>query len=192
MDNCADVYIGLNGDLDGWPIQVKSCLLFRKDGGRGQRANFVVRHNSYSQLPEETLIELNLYNPVDNPQNTERQTYGLNPSEYLGRDNFEAVNFEGPILQDVDEEQDGMTYLDLHRRVLIPKNLFEEVVRRYDDADLSTSPSEENSPWYKRKEYNVPWKKIFGIQGTPIENSPLRKTARQIYHEQKNHKIDAY
>ena len=182
-DNCADVYIGLNENLQGFPVQVKSCLLFRKDNKGGQRANFVIRHNSYSQLPEDALIELNLYNPVDQPEISDRITFGFDPGEYLGRDDFEAVELEGQVFEKVDEgrEEDEMTYLDLHRRVLITKELFEEVVWRYDNADLSLSPDTEEAPWYKRGEYNVPWKKIFGIQGTPVENSPLRKTARELY-----------
>jgi hypothetical protein len=106
-DNCADVYTGLNENLQGFPIQVKSCLLFRKDNKGGQRANFVVRHNSYSQLPEDALIELNLYNPVDHPEISDRMTLGFNPGEYLGRDDFEAVELECQIFEQVDEGDEG-------------------------------------------------------------------------------------
>ncbi|MFB6099858.1 MAG: hypothetical protein ABEK16_01165 [Candidatus Nanohalobium sp.] len=66
------------------------------------------------------------------------------------------------------------------------------MVRRYDDADLSLSPEEDEAPWYPREEYNVPWKKIFGEQDTLAEKSPLRKTARDLYHEQKDHRLTGY
>ena len=191
IDNCADVRIGLNDDLPGFPVQVKSCLLFRKDGGTGQRANFVVRHNSYSKLPENALMELNLYSPVDSPEASNRTTYGFKPDEYQGIEEFNAAEFEGQIFQEENPE-DNMLYLDLHRRVLIPKNLFEETVRRYDETDLSLTPEHENSSWYERKEYNVPWIKIFGKQRTPIEESPIRETARKIYPNTENPKITNY
>ncbi|QGA80292.1 hypothetical protein [Candidatus Nanohalobium constans] len=193
-DNSADVYIGFDDDFSGWGVQVKSCSLFVNNGGLGQRGSFVVRHESYDDLPPKSLFELNLYSVVDEPVPNGRTTLGFNPEEYEGIDDFEEAKRQTQIFEPAVDGSPGddLIYLDLHRQVLIPKNLFEEVVRRYDDSDLSIDPDEEDAPWYPRKEYNVPWKKIFGEQGTPIENSPLQKTARDIYHQQENHRVTGY
>jgi hypothetical protein len=138
----ADVVVGLNDRAYGWPIQVKSCLMYRKDQSseRGFRPGvFKFRWHNYKELPDESFIDLNIYGPAQD-------------------DSEGLTSF---TVERTDEEETSMEELDveLYGKMLVPKTMLEDAV-----PDISRPPEEEGSSWYSNGVYELDWRDVFGEQ----------------------------
>ncbi|MFQ3308399.1 MAG: hypothetical protein ACI977_000634 [Candidatus Nanohaloarchaea archaeon] len=151
-----DIRIGFSDRAEGWPVQVKSAALYRKAGEDSngnpafRRGAFKIRHHNYKDLPDRSLIDFNIYNPAH-----QRQENG-----------FDTLHLE----EDADEGVKEM-YLELHGKMLVPKQVLEESI----EADLTKPPEDEDSAWYRSREYELNWDEVFGVN--PWE-SPVYQEVR--------------
>lgn len=140
-----DIRIGFSDRAEGWPVQVKSAALFVKRGtdSKGnpdyRKGAFKLRHDNYQDLPDRSLIDLNIYNPAHQPQ----------------ENGFETLH-----LEEDDEERVNEMYLELHGKMLVPKQFLEDSI----EADISRPPEDSDSAWYRNGQYELQWDEVFGDQ----------------------------
>lgn len=164
----ADVVVGLNDRAYGWPIQVKSCLMYRKDSSSetGFRPGaFKFRWHNYSNLPDESFIDLNIYVPEENGRGLQSFT-----------------------LERTDEEETSFEELDveLYGKMLVPKTVLEDAV-----PDLKKPPEDEGSGWYSNGVYELDWRDVFAEQK---HESPVYRQMQKAKANGKppNHELDIY
>lgn len=136
----ADVVVGLNDRAYGWPIQVKSCLMYRMDSSseKGYRPGaFKFRWHNYSNLPEESFLDFNVYGPA------REESEGL-------------TSF---TVERMDEEETSMEEMDveLYGKMLVPKTILEDAV-----PDIGRPPEDKESGWYRNGVYELNWRDVFG------------------------------
>lgn len=169
-----DIRIGFSDRAEGWPVQVKSAALYRKAGNdsRGnpafRKGAFKLRYDNYKNLPDRSLIDFNVYNPSHTPQGN----------------GFETLHIE----EDEEENVEEM-YLELHGKMLVPKQVLEECI----DADLTKPPEDSDSAWYRSREYELRWDEVFGSE--PWESPIYQELRRRSMEEQgmdPSHDITSY
>lgn len=153
-----DIRIGFSNRAEGWPVQVKSTALYVKRGTDSdgnpdyRRGAFKLRHDNYQDLPDRSLIDFNIYNPAHQPQ----------------ENGFDTLH-----LEEDDEDRVNEMYLELHGKMLVPKQFLEDSI----EADLSKPPKDPESAWYRNGQYELQWYEIFGNK--PWE-SPVYKQMRAM------------
>jgi len=164
----ADVVVGLNDRAYGWPIQVKSCLMYRKDSSseKGYRNGVFKFHwHNYSNLPEESFIDFNLYGPAE-----------------------EGKGLASFTVERKDEEKTTFKELDveLYGKMLVPKTVLEDAV-----PDMQGSPEANESGWYTNGVYELKWEDVFGEQKhqSPIYQDIQKKKANG---KPPNHDLEIY
>lgn len=169
-----DIRIGFSDRAEGWPVQVKSGALYRKAGKDSngnpafRRGAFRLRHDNYKDLPERSLIDFNIYNPAHTPHGT----------------GFDTIHIE----EDEEENVQEM-YLELHGKMLVPKQVLEESI----EPDLTKPPEDPESAWYRNREYELNWDKVFGEQ--PWESPVYQQLRKRSMEEQgydPSHDITSY
>lgn len=140
-----DIRIGFSDRAEGWPVQVKSAALYVKRGTDKhgnpdyRRGAFKLRHDNYQDLPDRSLIDFNIYNPAHQPQ----------------ENGFDTLH-----LEEDEEERVNEMYLELHGKMLVPKQVLEESI----NADLTKPPEDPDSAWYRNGQYELQWDEVFGAQ----------------------------
>lgn len=165
----ADVVVGLNDRAYGWPIQVKSCLMYRMDNSseKGFRpGDFKFHWHNYSNLPDESFLDFNVYGPKS--------------GESEGLTSF--------TVERTDEEETSMEELDVevYGKMLVPKTILEDSV-----PELQNPPESDESGWYSNGVYELDWRDVFGEMK---HQSPVYRQMQKAKANGKgpNHELDIY
>ena len=114
------------------------------------------------------MIDFNIYNPAHQPQGN---------------------GFDTLHLEEDEEERVKEMYLELHGKMLVPKQVLEDSI----EADLTKPPEDKDSAWYRSREYELNWDEVFGVD--PWE-SPIYQSIRSRNMEEQgmepNHDITQY